>query len=43
MNAICVENLTKRYGANEVLKGVNLKVDLARLFALASYGNYIPV
>jgi len=34
MNAICVENLTKRYGANEVLKGVNLKVDEGEFYAL---------
>lgn len=34
MNAIRVENLTKRYGANEVLKGVNLKVDEGEFYAL---------
>jgi ABC-2 type transport system ATP-binding protein len=34
MNAIEVENLTKRYGANEVLKGVNLKVDEGEFYAL---------
>lgn len=34
MNAIRVENLTKRYGVNEVLKGVNLKVDEGEFYAL---------
>jgi len=34
MNAIRVENLTKRYGANEVLRGVNLKVDEGEFYAL---------
>lgn len=34
MNAIRVENLTKRYGANEVLKGVNLRVDEGEFYAL---------
>jgi len=34
MNAICVENLTKRYGANEVLKEVNLEVDEGEFYAL---------
>lgn len=34
MNAICVENLTKRYGVDEVLKGVNLKVDEGEFYAL---------
>lgn len=34
MNAIRVANLTKRYGANEVLKGVNLKVDEGEFYAL---------
>lgn len=34
MNAICVENLTKRYGVNEVLKGVNLKVAEGEFYAL---------
>jgi len=34
MNAIQVKNLIKRYGANEVLKGVNLKVDEGEFYAL---------
>lgn len=34
MNAIQVENLTKRYGANEVLKGVNLRIDEGEFYAL---------
>jgi len=34
MNAIEVESLTKRYGANEVLKGINLKVDEGEFYAL---------
>jgi len=34
MNAICIENLIKRYGANEVLKGVNLEVDEGEFYAL---------
>lgn len=34
MNAIQVKNLIKRYGANEVLRGVNLKVDEGEFYAL---------
>lgn len=34
MNAIQVENLNKRYGANEVLKGVTLKIDEGEFYAL---------
>lgn len=34
MNAIQVENLIKRYGANEVLKGLNLEVNEGEFYAL---------
>lgn len=34
MYAICVENLTKRYGAEEVLKGVNLRIKEGEFYAL---------
>ena len=34
MDAICVENLTKKYGDNEVLKEVNLKIEEGEFYAL---------
>jgi len=34
MNAICVENLTKKYGEEEVLKEVNLKIEEGEFYAL---------
>jgi len=34
MDAICVENLTKKYGENEVLKEVNLKIEEGEFYAL---------
>jgi ABC-type multidrug transport system ATPase subunit len=34
MYAICVENLVKRYGDNEVLKKVNLKIEEGEFYAL---------
>jgi ABC-2 type transport system ATP-binding protein len=34
MNAIQVDNLIKRYGANEVLKGVNLRIGEGEFYAL---------
>jgi ABC-2 type transport system ATP-binding protein len=34
MDAIIIENLTKKYGDNEVLKGVNLKIEEGAFYAL---------
>lgn len=34
MNAICVENLTKKYGEEEVLKEANLKIEEGEFYAL---------
>ncbi|MDI3548038.1 MAG: linearmycin/streptolysin transport system ATP-binding protein [Halanaerobiales bacterium] len=34
MNAIYVENLTKKYGNDEVLKGVNLRIEEGEFYAL---------
>lgn len=34
MDVICVENLTKKYGGNEVLKGVSLRITEGEFYAL---------
>lgn len=34
MDAICVENLTKKYGINQVLKGLNLRIAEGEFYAL---------
>jgi len=34
VSAICIENLTKRYGDKEALKQVDLKIDAGAFYAL---------
>lgn len=34
MSVLCMENVTKKYGHHEVLKGVNLLLDKPGIFAL---------